>query len=119
MNLVHLPCHDSPICLLLLLHLPIYMLQSPSKPLCRSKPISKKKQKGSKSSSKALWSSAEGWAAFDASDELLLGAEEGGFAGLEVLEDVSLIDAGELFVSLHWVCLASWRWVWGAESSGI
>jgi ATP-dependent RNA helicase DDX24/MAK5 len=64
----------------------------------RNKPAGKKKQKGSKSggkpSSKALWSSAQGWAAFDAADELLLGAEEGGFAGLEVLEDVSLIDAG-------------------------
>ncbi|KAF6262592.1 hypothetical protein COO60DRAFT_1699171 [Scenedesmus sp. NREL 46B-D3] len=59
-----------------------------------------RKPKGSKSagksSSKALWSSAQGWAQFDAADELLLGAEEGGFAGLEVLEDVSLIDADYL-----------------------
>jgi ATP-dependent RNA helicase DDX24/MAK5 len=66
---------------------------------CRSKAGAKKKQKGGKaagkSSSKALWASADGWAHFDAADELLLGAEEGGFAGLEVLEDVRLIDAGE------------------------
>lgn len=65
---------------------------------CRGKQGAHRKPKGSKSagksSSKALWSSAQGWAQFDAADELLLGAEEGGFAGLEVLEDVSLIDAG-------------------------
>jgi hypothetical protein len=72
---------------------------------CRSKSGAKNKQKGGKaagkSSSKALWASADGWSHFDAADELLLGAEEGGFAGLEVLEDVSLIDAGELVLVLN------------------
>lgn len=43
---------------------------------------------------KSLWGTSKGWKSFDVTDELLMGAEEGGFAGLEVLEDVSLIDSG-------------------------
>jgi hypothetical protein len=33
----------------------------------------------------------QGWKTVDVGDELLLGAEESGFAGLEVLEDYTLI----------------------------
>lgn len=45
-------------------------------------------------SDKSVWGSSEGWKTFDVTDELLMGAEEGGFAGLEVLDDVSLLDSG-------------------------
>ncbi|WIA42626.1 hypothetical protein OEZ86_008599 [Tetradesmus obliquus] len=72
--------------------------------LTKNNSAAKKKQKGNKTggkaSSKALWGSAQGWKQLDAADELLLGAEEGGFAGLEVLEDVSLLDA-DLLASLN------------------
>lgn len=40
------------------------------------------------------WSSSQGWRAVDVGDEMILGADEDGFAGLEVLDDVSLIDPG-------------------------
>eukprot|EP00775_Hariotina_reticulata_P001872 gene1872-2209_t len=55
-----------------------------------------KSSKAPKTQSKGRWGSSNGWKVLDIKDELLLGAEEGGFAGLEVLEDVSLIDAGYL-----------------------
>lgn len=37
-----------------------------------------------------------GWKPVDVGDDFLLGAEEGGFAGLEVLEDTSIIDPAML-----------------------
>jgi ATP-dependent RNA helicase DDX24/MAK5 len=40
------------------------------------------------------WASTQGWKSVDVNDELILGADEYGFAGLEVLDDVSLIDPG-------------------------
>ncbi len=41
------------------------------------------------------WSSSAGWKALSVQDELLLGAEEDGFAGVEILEDPSsVIDPG-------------------------
>jgi len=43
------------------------------------------------------WSSSQGWRAVDVGDEMILGADEDGFAGLEVLDDVSLIDPGVIF----------------------
>ncbi len=42
----------------------------------------------------SYWSQLGGWKPVDA--ELLLGAEEGGFAGLEVLEDPTVIDPAML-----------------------
>eukprot|EP00983_Pelagomonas_calceolata_P001252 42768-Pelagomonas_calceolata.AAC.3 len=38
----------------------------------------------------------EGWKPVDVGEDFLLGAEEGGFAGLEVLEDTSIIDPSML-----------------------
>lgn len=40
------------------------------------------------------WSLKHGWKQVDVADEIILGADEYGFAGLEVLEDTSLIDPG-------------------------
>ena len=42
------------------------------------------------------WSGSKGWKSFDVGDEFLLGAEEGGFAGLEILDDPTIIDATAL-----------------------
>ena len=49
----------------------------------------KKQVKGS--GPKDYWGSISGWKAVGG-DDLLLGAEEGGFAGLEILEDPKFID---------------------------
>ncbi len=57
------------------------------------------KDKKSKGPS-AYWGSLTGWKAVDVGDDILLGAEEGGFAGLEILEDpASIIDPSFLKVS--------------------
>ncbi|GIL99897.1 hypothetical protein Vretimale_4959, partial [Volvox reticuliferus] len=45
-------------------------------------PAKKKRKRGL-----AFWDSLPGWREVEVGDEFLLGAEEGGFAGLEVLED--------------------------------
>ena len=58
-------------------------------PSCRDSHKANKQAKKS-----ALWSS-KGWKAVDISDEFLLGAEEGGFAGLEVLHDPLIISSGK------------------------
>lgn len=50
-------------------------------------------KKRSKSRGSNPWSSSTGWKSVDIGDELILGADEFGFAGLEVL-DASLIDPG-------------------------
>ncbi|GFH15162.1 uncharacterized protein HaLaN_11339 [Haematococcus lacustris] len=43
--------------------------------------------------------SSAGWTSVDIGEDFLLGAEEGGFAGLEVLEDPSLLDPALLKVT--------------------
>lgn len=55
---------------------------------CRAKA----KQSKGHAGSTAFWDALSGWKAVDVGDDILLGAEEGGFAGLEVLEDVSVLD---------------------------
>jgi len=60
-----------------------------------------------KTRGKGVWGSSDGWKVLGVEDGLLLGAEEGGFAGLEVLEDVTLLDAGVLGLLgavLHTAC---------------
>ena len=52
----------------------------------------RKQLKGVKKPSGDYWSSLGGWKSVEGGDDLLLGAEEGGFAGLEILEDPTLID---------------------------
>jgi ATP-dependent RNA helicase DDX24/MAK5 len=44
------------------------------------------------------WASTQGWKSVDVNDELMLGGDEYGFAGLEILEDASLIDPGRFCV---------------------
>ena len=56
---------------------------------------SRQKKRKKKGGSAAYWSDLQGWKAVEVGDDLLLGAEEGGFGGLEVLDDASLVDAGE------------------------
>lgn len=56
----------------------------------------KAKAKGGKSpkpGSAAFWSSIKGWKAVDVGDDFLLGAEEGGFAGLEILDNPPIFEA--------------------------
>lgn len=53
-----------------------------------------RKKKRAKGGAGAYWSNLQGWKSVDIGDEFLLGAEEGGFAGLEVLEDATVLDAG-------------------------
>lgn len=43
-------------------------------------------------SSGNYWNELSGWKSVDIGDDFLLGAEEGGFAGLEVLENPTVID---------------------------
>ena len=67
-----------------------YELDAPAAAAAAEQPLPKKKRsKGSNP-----WSSSEGWRAVDVNDEVILGAEEYGFAGLEVLDDISLLDPG-------------------------
>lgn len=40
----------------------------------------------------SAWGSDKGWKAVSIGDEFLLGAEDGGFAGLEVLDDPTIIE---------------------------
>ncbi|GBF94480.1 DEAD-box ATP-dependent RNA helicase [Raphidocelis subcapitata] len=48
--------------------------------------------------SDAYWSSLQGWRSVDVGEDFLLGAEEGGFAGLEILENPPIFQApGELW----------------------
>lgn len=51
-------------------------------------------QERKKKGPKNLWSLSTGWKTVHINDELILGADEFGFAGLEVLEDASVIDPG-------------------------
>jgi ATP-dependent RNA helicase DDX24/MAK5 len=55
-----------------------------------AKASSSKKRSHSKSSQ--FWNAMKGWKPVEIDDDFLLGAEEGGFAGLEVLEDYTLIE---------------------------
>ncbi|GIL54325.1 hypothetical protein Vafri_9897 [Volvox africanus] len=67
-----------------------------AKPVCSQPPVealkveapAKKKRK----QGPAFWDSLPGWREIEVGDEFLLGAEEGGFAGLEVLDDPVLLD---------------------------
>ena len=53
----------------------------------------RKQLKGKKPSGGGdYWGQLSGWKSVGGVDDLLLGAEEGGFAGLEVLDDPTLID---------------------------
>ncbi len=47
--------------------------------------------KKKKRQSPAWVSGTQGWKAVDVAGDILLGAEEGGFAGLEVLDDINLL----------------------------
>lgn len=49
-------------------------------------------EKKRKSRSTPSWQADAGWKSVDVGDEFLLGAEEGGFAGLEVLEDYTILN---------------------------
>lgn len=63
----------------------------------------RKKRKGGGAA--AYWDGLEGWKQVAVGDDLLLGAEEGGFAGLEVLDDPGLVvDAGVFLV----LCFGCW-----------
>jgi len=66
--------------------------QSP-RPLCRP-PLRRPSGSGKKRKSKGsfYWDALPGWKAVEVGEDFLLGAEEGGFMGLEVLEDASIID---------------------------
>jgi hypothetical protein len=49
------------------------------------------KKRGASSGKPAdFWKGTEGWTEVEAGEEFLLGAEEGGFAGLEVLDGAAL-----------------------------
>lgn len=71
-----------------------------SSPHLRARPSPRRKAKGApgkragKGGAASYWSSVEGWKPLDVGDELLLGAAEGGFAGLEVLENPPIFEAG-------------------------
>lgn len=80
-SILHPQQHSKPAYHVLITHAP---------PLCR-----KHSKPEFKTSDKSLWGATKGWKPLNVTDELLLGAEEGGFAGLEVLEDVNLIESGE------------------------
>jgi len=64
----------------------------------------KKKKKSAKPGSAAFWSSAPGWKAVEVGEDFLLGAEDGGFAGLEILENPPIFEGqpGEWWVWLLW-----------------
>lgn len=80
-NILHPQQHSKPACYSLIVH---------------AAPLRRKRSKPEfGTSDKSVWSASKGWKSLAVTDELLLGAEEGGFAGLEVLEDVNLIEAGE------------------------
>lgn len=57
-----------------------------------------KKRPSSSKSSKGFWDTVEGWKAVEAGDDFLLGAEQYGFAGLEMLDASAL---GALRFMLH------------------
>ena len=70
----------------------------------------RKQLKDKKPGGDDYWAQLSGWKSVGG-DDLLLGAEEGGFAGLEILEDPTLIDPlmlaphdGEHVRSRHWPC---------------
>jgi ATP-dependent RNA helicase DDX24/MAK5 len=65
----------------------------PSAPAAAADEPQQQRKKGGKA--RNPWAAATGWKSVDVNDELILGAEEFGFAGLEVMEDTSLIDPGE------------------------
>jgi hypothetical protein len=52
-----------------------------------------KKGGSSKPGPAAFWSNVEGWKPVDIGDDFLLGAEDGGFGGLEILENPPVFDA--------------------------
>ena len=54
------------------------------------------------------WGQLGGWKSFDG-DDMLLGAEEGGFAGLEILTDPSLIDPSMLPPSHGQLCVTGFN----------
>jgi hypothetical protein len=57
------------------------------------------------SKSRSPWGGSRGWKRVDIPDDFLLGAEEGGFAGLEILEDATILTAGVYCSQLHWQVL--------------
>jgi hypothetical protein len=53
----------------------------------------RKDKKRRKRDSSGPWAGADGWKAVTVDDDFLLGAAEGGFGGLEVLENPTVIDS--------------------------
>ena len=66
------------------------MLQAVESDRQEQKTLKKAARAGARTAS---WAGPSGWRSVDVGEDMLMGAEEGGFAGLEVLDDPDIIQA--------------------------